>query len=75
MACITVIAGGLAPVRYLKLLTIPLAFLFMGTVAIAVGISRMPYGDWYISAPWFSLYVTKNGLIQAVGLLPERWGL
>ena len=30
MACITVIAGGLAPVRYLKLLTIPLAFSFYG---------------------------------------------
>lgn len=74
MACITVIAGGLAPVRYLKLLTIPLAFLFMGTVAIAVGISRKPYGDWYLSAPWFSLYVTKDGLIQAVRLFTRALG-
>ena len=74
MACITVMAGGLSPARYLKLLTIPLAFLFMGTVAIAAGISRRPYGDWYISVPWFSLYVTKAGLLQAVLLFTRALG-
>lgn len=74
MACITVMAGGLSPARYLKLLTIPLAFLFMGTVAIAIGISRRPCGDWYISVPWFSLYVTKAGLLQAVLLFARALG-
>lgn len=74
MAGITVLAGGLTPARYLKLLAIPLAFLFMGTAAIAVGISRKPCGDWYISVPWFALYVTKAGLLQAILLFARALG-
>lgn len=74
MACITVLVGGLPFDRYLKLLTVPLAFLLMGTVAVAAGVSRNPYGDWYLSLPWFVVYVTKTGLFHAATLFARALG-
>ena len=56
--------GGIPLFRYIKLLTIPLAFLAAGTAAIMINISKMPLdafafsvGEWYITG-------SRNGLYQ-----------
>lgn len=74
MGALTVGAGGLSLPLYLKLFTVPAAFFLMGTAAIAIGVSRVPYGDFYISLPWFCLYVTKIGLWQAFLLIIRALG-
>lgn len=74
MGAFTVGAGGLSLSRYLKLLTVPAAFLLTGTAAIAAGVSRAPYGDYYAAFPWFCLYVTKSGLWQAFLLIVRALG-
>lgn len=53
---LTVGKGGIPLSRYIKLLTIPLAFLIVGTAAIVVNVSKIPLdafafriGAWYIT--------------------------
>lgn len=77
MACITVMAGGLPFLQYLMLLMVPLVFLFMGTAAVAVGISNRTdfvSTGWCLRLPWFVLYVTRTGVSRAAGLFARALG-
>lgn len=69
MSAITILAGGLSWRKYLALFRIPFGFLVLGTAAIAIGISREPYGQVLISAAGFYLYVTEEGIRLAAGLV------
>lgn len=60
---LTVGKGGIPLFRYIKLITVPLAFLVMGTVAIVINISRtpldafaLPVGDWYLTGSSAGVY-------------------
>ena len=69
MSAFTVLAGRVPWKSYLALLKIPLAFLILGTAAIAVGISPEPYGRFFIPVPGYYLYLTENGIDLALGLV------
>ncbi|MFT4107865.1 MAG: cobalt ECF transporter T component CbiQ [Lacrimispora sp.] len=69
MSAITIFAGGLSWRKYLVLFRIPFGFLVLGTAAIAIGISREPYGQVLISGAGLYLYVTKEGIRLAAGLV------
>lgn len=74
MGLLTVVKGKLSARKYAALLTIPLAFMVMGSAAIAVGISDYPVGRYYVNLYWFYLYLTKSGVISALHLLLKAMG-
>lgn len=59
---------------YIGLLKIPIAFLVLGTVAIALGISKQPLGDYNLWLHWGYLYFTKTGIRQALELFLKAMG-
>lgn len=69
------IIGNKVPIRtYLKLLKIPIAFLVLGYVAIAFGVSIKPLGDYNLSLHWFYLYLTKTDMRRASELFLKAMG-
>jgi cobalt/nickel transport system permease protein len=69
MSFLTVLAGRFPWRNYLALLRIPLAFLLMGTAAIVIGLSPVPYGTAYVSVFGYYLYLTEEGLVLAFRLI------
>lgn len=69
MSAFTVLAGRVPWKSYLALLKIPLAFLILGTAAIAAGISPEPYGRFFIPVAGYYLYLTESGTVLALGLV------
>ena len=65
----TILLGGLSLKNYLRLLTIPIAFLILGTLAIMIGFSMEPRGSVWVSLPVGYLYVTKSGLALSARLI------
>ncbi|MDD3570876.1 MAG: cobalt ECF transporter T component CbiQ [Lachnospiraceae bacterium] len=65
MAFITIKIGGVRIATYLKLMLMPLVFIVLGTVAIAISISKNKVG--IINLPLFGYYlcITKYGFLEA----------
>ena len=70
---LTVAKGGVPVLRYLKFLTIPLAFLFLSTAAILFHISRtpmdlfaIPLGNWYLTTSMSSLLYAVQLILTAL---------
>lgn len=64
---ILTLAVGKVPVRsYLHFMTVPLFFMIVSSLAIAVQFAREPVGTWNVSMHWFYLCVTKISLTTAV---------
>ncbi|MEG2123216.1 MAG: cobalt ECF transporter T component CbiQ [Clostridium sp.] len=74
MGYLTVVKGHLSFSRYLSLLTIPISFMLIGSIAIAVGVAGEPTGDCYLNLHLFYLYVTKNSMIRALQLMLKAFG-
>lgn len=74
MACLTVRRGGLPLGRYLSLLSVPLAFLALSGLAVALGISRRPLGDYRVYLGPLCLYATRESLRQALELTLKALG-
>lgn len=74
MGGVTVLLGKLPLRRYLSLLSIPLAFMLLGTAAIALGVSLQPAGQYRIYLGFFYLYTSQESLRQAVCLLLKALG-
>lgn len=60
---LTVWKGGIPVFRYLKLMTVPLAFLLLSTLAIIIDVSKtrqdflaLPLGDWYVGVTFSSFF-------------------
>lgn len=69
------VIGNKVPIReYLELLKIPIAFLVLGCIAIAFGVSVKPIGDYRISLHWFYLYLNKTDIQKAVELFLKAMG-
>ncbi len=69
-AYITIVLGGVSFEHYIKLLSIPIVFLILGSIAIAVNFSKVPCGDWYVDFHYFYIFVTKTGMLNMIHL----WG-
>lgn len=74
MSVVTVRFGGLSAFKYLRLLRIPLGFLILGTAAIVIQISSMPYG--YVLYHGFGYYVSlsRGGILTALTLILKAMG-
>ena len=58
MAYITVVKGGLPLTVYLSFLAIPLSFILLGTVTIAIDFSRVPMGQFHINLGLFYVFTS-----------------
>ncbi len=69
------VRANLVPLRdYIGFLKIPIAFLALGSAAIACGISAEPLGDYRIWLHWRYLYLTREGIRQAMELFFKAMG-
>ena len=66
MGFITIKIGGLNVSTYLRLMRLPFIFIVLGTVAIAVSISKIKVGIINLTLFRYYLCITKNGFIEAV---------
>ncbi|MDO4490702.1 MAG: cobalt ECF transporter T component CbiQ [Lachnospiraceae bacterium] len=73
-AVITVGMGRLAVDRYISVLTIPLAFIIMGSLAVGINFSRQPLGDWNLFLHWGYMYVTRESLMEMLFLMLKVLG-
>lgn len=74
MAYITVVMGGLPFKRYLSLMTIPLAFLFFGCIAVAISFAGTPVGEYNLHLGFFYVYTSKESLRETWGLITKALG-
>ena len=74
MGILSVNQGKVPLKAYLNLMKIPAAFLVMGTVAIAVGISKAPAGDWALCLKWCWIYTSKEMLLSAAEVCLKALG-
>ena len=70
---LTIWKGGVPVLRYLKFLTIPLAFLFLSTAAVMFNVKKtpmdflaVPVGDWYITASHYSFFYALQLILTAL---------
>lgn len=74
MGYITVVMGGLSFGRYLSLMTIPVVFLFFGSVAIAVGVAPFPAGQYRLHMGFFYLYCSDESIRAVLRLVARAFG-
>lgn len=74
MGYITVIMGGLSFRRYISLMTIPIVFLFFGSVAIAVGVAPFPVGQYHVHMGFFYLYCSDESILATLRLIARAFG-
>lgn len=73
-AWITVGLGGLSPRRYLSVLTIPITFILLGSIAVAIDFSGQPVGDFNLYLFWGYLYLTHESLLKSLFLVLKVFG-
>lgn len=74
MGFVNIKANGVSFSDYTGFLKIPVAFLILGSAAIACGISRFPAGDFRISLNWFYVYTTGKRIKEAAELFLKAMG-
>lgn len=74
MALFTIIKGKVKAADYLQLMTIPLAFMILGSIAIAIGFSKEPVGDYRIDLRICYLYTSASGIRRCLEVFMKAWG-
>ena len=75
MGYLTVVVGGLSFRHYLSMMLVPIVFLLLGSVAIAIGFSLEPAGQYYVRVfHLFYIYCSNAGLLRALKLLLKALG-
>lgn len=62
MAYLTIVKGGLPVHEYFLVLTIPIVFIFLGTVTIAVDFAWQPMGQYNLHLVFFYIYTSQEKL-------------
>lgn len=60
--------------RYISVLTIPLAFILMGSLAVGIDFAKHPVGDWNLYLHWGYMFVTKESLLMMFCLIIKVFG-
>ncbi len=74
MGVITVYFGGISIHQYISLLKIPIAFMIMGSIAIALGISFSPLGQYSLNCHWFYIYTSDKNILKTINLMLKAFG-
>lgn len=59
---------------YLSLLSIPIAFMILGSIAIAGGISSRPAGDYNLNLYFFYIYSSNESILSAFKIILKALG-
>ena len=71
---LTVMAGGrLSPLRYLRLMAVPLAFIILGSIAVAFDFSLSRGGDYCLFLGFFYISATGESLFEAGSLIVKAF--
>ena len=73
-ASVTVFLGGIPLHDYLSVLGIPVFFVLLGGIAIAVDLSLQPTGDFHLNLFFCYLCVTYVGILKAFFLMLKVFG-
>lgn len=68
MGVLTLMVGKTPFKVYFHLMTIPLTFMILSAVTIALQFGGQPVGKWYVSAHFFYVFVTKSSIMTAIGV-------
>lgn len=68
-AYLTMIRGGLSFHKYFRVLLIPITFIILGTVTIAIEISQSPLLDYSMSLGFFYVNTSKANLLEMLVLM------
>lgn len=74
MGIITVYIGGVRLHDYISLLTIPIGFMIMGSIAIAIGFSTKPIGQYNLNLHMFYIYSSNQSIIKTLKLILKAFG-
>ncbi|WP_446897275.1 cobalt ECF transporter T component CbiQ [Clostridium sp. LBM24168] len=69
MAYLTVVKGGLPIYEYLSILTIPIAFIILGTFPIAIDFSRQPIGQYNLYLGFCYAFTSREKLKEVLFLI------
>ncbi len=69
MGYLTVVKGELSVTEYLSILTIPIAFILIGTVTIAIDFSKQPIGQYNLYLGFCYVFTSSEQLMKVVFLI------
>lgn len=74
MGIITVCIGKIKIHDYISLLTIPIAFMIMGSIAISVGFSTKPIGQYNMDLKLFYIYSSNESIVKTLRIILKAFG-
>lgn len=75
MGYLVVVIGGLSFDHYISMLTVPIIFLIFGSIAIAIGFSLKPTGQYYFNIfHLFYIYCSDESLLRTARLILKALG-
>ena len=74
MALFTIGKGKVDAMDYVHLMTIPLTFMILGSIAIAAGFSKEALGDYRIDLKICYLYTSASGIRRCLNVFMKAWG-
>ena len=69
MAYLTMVKGGLQVPEYFSVLMIPITFILLGTVTIAVDFARQPMGQYNLHLVFFYIYTSQEKLKEMICII------
>lgn len=69
MGYITIVRGGIPLHEYISLMTIPIVFIIMGSITIAIGFSKSPIGEYNLNLYFFYIYTSADALMKMAALM------
>ena len=74
MAVLTVVRGRIPLHQYYSTLTIPIVFVIVGSLTIALSFARQPLGEYNLNLGAFYIYTSKADLYRMVCLMAKAMG-
>ncbi len=74
MGFITVYLGGLKFHEYISLLKIPGVFMILGSIAIALGVSFKPVGQYNLNLYLFYIYTSNDSILRTLEVIMKAFG-
>lgn len=74
MGILTVYKGKVHIHDYLSLLTIPVTFMILAGVSIAIGISKNPLGEYNLNLGYFYIYASRKSVIEMLEIMVKAFG-
>ncbi len=74
MSILSIWKGKINFHEYLSLLTIPLVFMILAGLSIALGISRVPFGEHNFNLGLFYIYTSKESIVEMINIMLKALG-